>query len=776
MRRFLPKWVSQMLALPGAVSFRRFDRLVTEATSHASGMTKLSDEALRAELSDLSVSRGGTLDPDATARFLAIAREAAKRTLGLTAFDVQLTACCALLSGHAVEMDTGEGKTLVGAFAAAGHALSGRRVHVLSVNDYLAERDADYLRPFFAFLGVSVGWVGQHTSHRDRRFAYRFDVVYASVSEIGFEVLRDRFAVTEDERAAPVFDVAIVDEADAVMVDEAMVPLVLAGASDRHPDDYSQATRLVADLEEERDFEVDADRATVMLTDAGLDRLEANLGGVSLYSGEDTATLTLINLALHARVLVRRDVDYVVTASGVKLINSSRGRIAHLHRWPDGLHAAVEAKENLTVSGPGVVLDQITIQDLLLMYKTLSGMSGTVTAVAPELTEFYQLPSGRVERHLPSARVDEPDRVVLSTAERFAAIMHEIETRHAVGQPILVGTQNVAESESIAAMLNAAHIESRVLNAKNDAEEAAIVARAGEYGAVTISTQMSGRGTDIRLGGVTESTRDRVIAAGGLSVIATSRFPTRRLDSQLRGRAGRQSDPGTSLAIVSLDDELVQTHAPAFVVETIHRSGRSLPSEERRKIVNTAQQIAESVRLDRHRDSWTYTRAITAQRTKVLAHRHEVATTDRAREELDALIPGHLNTLELTGRDALIGALRDVALFYLDDHWAKHLAILQEVRDGIHLRSLAGQKPADEFHQFALRQFPGFLDTVYRDAAAFVEGLEPHDIGHNLEGLGLKRPTATWTYMVTADPFGSPIDRAAQTLGKHWRSKVLRIE
>ena len=245
MSRTIPKWLSRVLGLPGSVSFRRFDAIVDAASTHVAELRGLSDRALQEERRQLSLRTGGSLDADAAARFLAIAREAAARTVGLTAFDEQLAACCALLSGHAVEMDTGEGKTLVGALAAAGHALAGRRVHVISVNDYLAERDAEWMEPFFAVLGVSVGWIGQRTAHEDRQGAYRRDVVYAPVSEIGFDVLRDRFAVTDDERVAPVFDVAIVDEADAVMIDEAMIPLVLAGTSDHHADDFTEATLMV---------------------------------------------------------------------------------------------------------------------------------------------------------------------------------------------------------------------------------------------------------------------------------------------------------------------------------------------------------------------------------------------------------------------------------------------------------------------------------------------------------------------------------------------------
>ncbi|MGB4777173.1 accessory Sec system translocase SecA2 [Microbacterium sp.] len=750
-RRFLPGWAARMLGLPGSASFRRFDRIVDRAAGYAGSMRGLGDQAIQAAAQRLPLRTGGELDPDATARFLALAREAAARAVGLAPFDEQLVACCALMTGHAVEMDTGEGKTLAGALAAAGHALTGRRVHVLSVNDYLAQRDAEWMRPFFALLGLSVAWIGQHTPTDERRRAYLCDVVYAPVSEIGFDVLRDRFAVAEDERVSPAFDAAIVDEIDAVMIDEAMIPLVLAGTSDHGADDLAEATLLVEALVEGRDFTVDGDQATVTLTDAGLDGLEARLGGVDLYDGEHTAMLTRLNLALHARMLVRRDVDYLVTDDGIKLINAARGRVAHRQRWPDGLHAAIEAKERLTVTPPGVILDQLTIQDLLHAYRTLSGMSGTVLAVADDLMEFYELPSGRVERHRPNVRVDELDRVVLTSDERFAILVDEVRRRHDAGQPVLVGTQHVAESEALAVRLAEEGIEAHVLNAKNDAEEAAIVARAGEYAAVTISTQMSGRGTDIRLGGADEGDRARVVAAGGLAVIATGRYPSRRLDAQLRGRAGRQGDPGASLAVVSLDDELVQTTVPEHLLIRIGRGGAELAAERRSRIVNQAQRIAEGIRLDRHRNTWAYHRAIAAQRDTVLARRQKVAATDP--------------TLE-----------RAVTLYCLDDRWMAHLALLQEVRDGIHLRSLAGQKPIDEFHRIALREFHGFFDAVDCDVTALMAGRTAEDGGTTLEDLGLRRPSATWTYMVSDDPLGNPGNRLARELGKRWRSAVMRIQ
>src|SRR5690625_3838923 len=528
------------------------------------------------------------------------------------------------------------------------------------------------------------------------------------------------------------------------MIDEAMVPLVLAGADETTGEALTAATELVAPLRRNVHFEIDQEHANVSLTDAGIDLVEARAGGVNLYDGQNNELLTDIHLALHARELVRRDVDYLVADDGIQLINTARGRIAQLQRWPDGLHAAVEAKENLPITPRGMVLDQITVQDLLLYYRLLSGMSGTILPVADELQEFYKLESGRVERHRPNIRNDEPVRVFPTQEDKTAAIVEEILKRHETGQPVLVGTQSVAESEALAARMTAS-LDVRVLNARNDEQEATIIARAGEYGAITISTQMSGRGTDILLGGAYEHDRDRVVAAGGLAVIATALYPSARLDLQLRGRAGRQGDPGTTLLFASLEDELVQINAIEEALRSINRGVADLRAQGR--IIQQAQRIAESMRLDRHRGTWDYTRAISQQREKVLRVREE-ALSDPDRTS------------------------RLVTLFTLGEHWQQHLAWLTEIREGIRLRKLAGQNPLDEFHRIALREFDGFftaVDAVVEDRMWRVKaGEDP------LDALGLQRPSATWTYMLRDDPFDDAMGRAASEIRRRVRRLIDR--
>lgn len=769
--------MERAIGAPGSASFKGLRRVVAASNERRQWADDLDDAQVSRAAREALISpgRGAAVGP--TADLLAVLRTAAQRSLGQEPFDEQLLAVCALAAGNAVEMDTGEGKTLAGALAAAAFVVAGRQVHVLSVNDYLAERDAAWMRPLFELLGIRVGWVSQHTPTTTRAEVYRLDVVYAPVSEVGYDVLRDRFATAVADRVRPALDVAIVDEADAVMIDEAMSPLVLAGTSTESPEDFALADALVQELDAQVHYAIDDDRATVSLTDAGLDLLENRLGGVNLYDPAHTATLTRLNLALHARVLVRRDVDYLVVDDSIRLINTARGRVAHQQRWPDGLHAAVEAKEQLTVSSPGIVLDTVTVHDLLRRYTTLSGMSGTVVTVAEELAEFYALRSGRVERRRPNQRVDVPQRVLIDDHARMDAAVAEIRERHGNGQPVLVGTQSVAQSEQYAAALAEAGIEAQVLNARNDAREAAVIAEAGEYGAVTISTQMSGRGTDIRLGGIDEHDRRCVAESGGLAVLQIGRYPSGRLDAQLRGRSGRQGDPGTTSTFVSITDELVQANAPDYLLEKVRRRGPQLDQATLGSIVDQAQRIAEGIRRDRHRDTWDFNRAIARQRDTVLAERDEVMTGDHATVELTRRIPEEIDTLASSSSLLIVAGLaRDVTLWCLDEQWCDHLARLTEIRDGIHLQALAGVNPRDEFHRIALREFHGFFALAYDRAADIVREVIPAQLEQDITVLGLRRPSATWTYMTSDNPLGNPMDRAARAAGKWMRSRVYRIE
>src|SRR5215475_7950574 len=462
----------RFLEKPGSASLTPYLQLLPEIASREPALAVLADGDLAA------VAREATDD----AGICAVGREAARRGLGERPFDTQLLGTLALLSGNVAEMATGEGKTLSGALAAAGYALRGRSVHVVSVNDYLARRDAEWMRPVYDLLGVTVGWIGPTSTVPERRRAYAAQVTYASASEIGFDVLRDRLCTDTADLVAGDPDVVLIDEADSVLIDEARVPLVLAGAAEITDIDRDMA-RIAAGLHPGQHYEVDEDARNVYLTSAGARIAEQVLGGIDLYTAKHAETLTRLNVALHAHALLQRDVDYIVRDGRVQLINESRGRVARLQRSPDGLHAAVEAKEGLAASASGEILDSITIQSLILRYRTICGMTGTAVAVGEQFREFYGLEIAVIAPNRPCIRADEPDRLYPTIKDKEKAIVDQVATAHATGRPILIGTLDVAESERLAGDLSRAGLRCTVLNAKNDAQEAAIVAEAGAYGA-----------------------------------------------------------------------------------------------------------------------------------------------------------------------------------------------------------------------------------------------------------------------------------------------------
>ena len=696
-------------------------------------------------------------------QFLAIAREAAERSTGLRPFDVQLLGALRMMAGDVIEMGTGEGKTLSGAIAAAGYALAGRNVHVVTINDYLARRDAEWMGPLIEAMGLTVGWITAESTRAERRDAYQCDVTYASVNEIGFDVLRDQLVTDVADLVSPNPDVAIIDEADSVLVDEALVPLVLAGTSHRETPKL-EIVRLVGQLVSDRDadryFATDEDSRNVHLTDAGAQRLEKELGGIDLYAEENVATtLTEVNVALHAHVLLQRDVHYIVRDGAVQLINASRGRIAALQRWPDGLQAAVEAKEGIETTETGEVLDTITVQALINRYPTVCGMTGTALAAGEQLRQFYKLAVSPIPPNAPNVRVDEPDRVYITTAAKNEAIIDHIIEIHATGQPILVGTQDVAESEDLHSRLVRRGIPAVVLNAKNDEEEALVIAEAGKLAVVTVSTQMAGRGTDIRLGGSDEAGHDAVAELGGLHLIGTGRHRTERLDNQLRGRAGRQGDPGSSVFFASWEDDVVAAHLePGKLPTECDETGRAV-SPKATTLIDHAQRVADGRLLDVHANTWRYNQLIAQQRAIIVERRTTLLSTPTAREELRELSPDRYAelTAELAGADTdaedeLERICRQIMLYHLDRGWADHLAYLSDIRESIHLRALGRQNPLDEFHRLAVDAFAGLAaDAIEASQQTF----ETANVLVDEPGLDLSklaRPTSTWTYMVHDNP------------------------
>ncbi len=698
---------SRFWRLLGATTEKTQGRSLAQVTASAEYDEKAAD------LDDEQLCKAaGLLDLDDLAeaddipQFLAIAREAAERATGLRPFDVQLLGALRMLAGDVIEMATGEGKTLAGAIAAAGYALGGRHVHVVTINDYLARRDAEWMGPLLEALGVAVGWVTGESTAEERRAAYKCNVTYASVNEIGFDVLRDQLVTNVDDLVSPNPDVALIDEADSVLVDEALVPLVLAGTSHREKPRL-EIIRLVGELHAGDDYDTDSDGRNVHLTEAGAHKLEKQLGGIDLYSEEHVGTtLTEVNVALHAHVLLHRDVHYIVRDDAVHLINASRGRIAQLQRWPDGLQAAVEAKEGIETTETGEVLDTITVQALINRYPTVCGMTGTALAAGEQLRQFYKLGVSPIAPNTPNIREDETDRVYITAAAKIDAIIAHIIEIHETGQPVLVGTHDVAESEELHERLQRRGVPAVVLNAKNDAEEAAMIAEAGKLGAVTVSTQMAGRGTDIRLGGSDEADHER----GGRTRRSACRrhwpLPHRRLDNQLRGRAGRQGDPGSSVFFSSWEDDVAAANLePNKLPMQTDEDGR-IVSNKVAGLLEHAQRVAEGRLLDVHANTWRYNQLIAQQRAIIVERRNTLLSTAAARDELAALAPDRYDELsEQLSEDQLETISRLIMLYHLDRGWADHLAYLADIRESIHLRALGRQNPLDEFHRMAVDAF-----------------------------------------------------------------------
>jgi preprotein translocase subunit SecA len=688
----------------------------------------------------------------------AIGREAARRALGERAYDVQLLGVMSLLAGTVAEMATGEGKTLAAAIAAYGHVRRGNGpVHVLTVNDYLARRDAGWMEPVYKLLGLTVGWVAEARTHDERREAYARDVTYASVNEAGFDYLRDQLVTDLDDRVQPERATAIVDEADSILIDEARLPMVLAGTVAGEQDPVHAAAAIVQRLRPNTDFEVAADGRSAALTGTGLAVVERELGDLDLYDEANLDQLSAINVALHARALVHRDVDYIVRDGKVELIDEFRGRVAQRRRWPDGLQAAVEAKEGLDATAEGEVLDSITVQAYVSLYRTLAGMTATAVLVGHELRDFFKLEVAVIPPNTPCIRVDELDRIYASREEKVEALVAEVVARHEEGRPVLIGTLDVKESETLADALRNAGVESVVLNAKNDAEEAAIIAEAGKYGAVTVSTQMAGRGVDIRLGGSDQADRERVAELGGLYVIGSARNDSRRVDDQLRGRAGRQGDPGGSVFFVSLEDDLITRHAPEAIPANPRmdlEDGR-IRDETVEFAVEHAQRIAEGVNFEIHRSTWRYSVVLEQQRKELAERRERLLTTDIAADLLRERFPEQATEVD---EETLSRIGRSIALYHLDRCWAEHLAEMADVREGVHLRALGRLDPLDEFHRAAVPAFKKLLPEIERRT---LETFEEIDISEGWPPADQKlvRPSATWTYLVHDNPFGSELER-----------------
>jgi preprotein translocase subunit SecA len=739
------EWVEENLA--------PYEEALREINRRGEGFAGKTDGQLREAAALLRErSRRGASSDELLVEVFALTREAADRALGLRPFDVQVMAGVALSRGKLVEMQTGEGKTLAAVAPACLNALAGRGVHVLTFNDYLARRDAAWMGPVYRFLGLGVSAIQEGMRESARREAYAADVTYATAKEAGFDFLRGGLCRAPEELVHRPFNFAIVDEADSILIDEARVPLVIAGERPGSQTSLYRIAELIAALARGDDWETDENDRNVSLTDRGVDRLESELGCGDLYAAENYLLLVEINQALHARALLRRDVDYIVRDGRIELVDEFTGRVMDDRRWPDGLQAALEAKENLTIRPGGRILGSITLQHFLKHYPRLSGMTATARPAAEELEAFYGLRVVPIPPNRPCVREDLPDLIFTHKDAKRRALIAEIGRSHATGRPVLVGTSSVEESESLARELSEAGIPCRALNAKNDEAEAEIVAEAGATGAVTISTNMAGRGTDIRLGGAGEEERGRVVALGGLYVIGINRHESRRIDDQLRGRAGRQGDPGTSRFFVSLADDLM---ARFGIDHLIPPKIRPAPQDEPiehpavRHEVERLQRIVEGQNYEIRKTLLRYSSLVEGQRRALQDWRMSVLSSEADLGLCAERFPKRYAELrDRFGEEVPREAERAITLGHIDAAWAEHLALITEIREGIHLVGLGRQDPLYEFTKLVADAFMKLHQTVEERILSTFATAKITEDGIDLDRAGLRGPSSTWTYLI----------------------------
>jgi len=702
---------------------------------------------LRDELSGLSDEQLRLRARTSVIETFALTAVVAERLLGLRMFDVQILGALAIVRGDVAEMQTGEGKTLAAVPAVAWFALQGRGVHVLTANDYLARRDAAWMRAVYQWFGLSVGNISQDMSAAERRAAYLCDITYATANEVGFDYLRDGLARGEDELVQRPFAFAVIDEADSILIDEARIPLVIAGGL---PEDSALAYRVdfvVAGLRPHIHYSFDDYARNVRLTDAGIQRVEAAFGCGSLFDEQNPGILTAAQDAVHAHALLRRDVDYVVKDGAIEMVDEFKGRIAQNRRWPAGLHSAVEAKERLQLKTQGRVLGSVTVQSLAKMYERICGMTGTAATQADEFWKVYKLPVAVIPPNRPVIRKDLPDSVYRNKAARRQAVVDEIREVHATGRPILVGTASVEESEALSRELERAGIPHSVLNARNDEAEAEIIGQAGAIGAVTVSTNMAGRGTDILLGGNPPKDRDRVVALGGLYVMGTTRHEARRIDNQLRGRAGRQGDPGSSRFFVSLDDELLV------------RFGIATNSD-----IESVQRTAESQNLEIRQTLWKYDCATEFHRLAMYEMRREVLLSPDWSVAAMLEEEQYRELVAAAGAAAVRDGGRRIALAVIDEVWADYLANVAELRGGMIWTSFGSGDPLHKFLTAEREIFEDFQLRVREEVSeAFAAAAVRAGAIEFANAERLERG-ATWTYVTTDQPFGTLSERIMKGL------------
>ncbi|MBI5658467.1 MAG: preprotein translocase subunit SecA [Nitrosomonadales bacterium] len=805
---------------------KQYRQAVRAINALEAGVEKLSDEELRGKTGAFKqrYSKGETLD-DLLPEAFAVVREAGRRTLQMRHFDVQLIGGMVLHYGKIAEMRTGEGKTLMATLAAYLNALSGLGVHVVTVNDYLASRDAEWMGRLYKFLGLSVGIILSQMDHADKQAAYAADITYGTNNEFGFDYLRDNMATQAGDRYQRRLNFAIVDEVDSILIDEARTPLIISGQAEDNVEIYLRMDKLAPQLTRQQaedgpgDYSVDEKNRQVLLTEAGHEHAEQLLSGSGLLpaggSLYDPANITLIHhlyAALRAHALFFRDQHYVVQDGEVIIVDEFTGRLMAGRRWSEGLHQAVEAKEGAAIQKENQTLASITFQNYFRMYAKLSGMTGTADTEAYEFQQIYNLETVIIPPHLPTIRKDMMDKVYLTLDEKYRAVIADIRDCHRRGQPVLVGTTSIEISELLSGLLEKEKLPHQVLNAKQHAREAEIVEQAGRPGMITIATNMAGRGTDIVLGGNVEKPADRlredgslddaardqrisqlraewrtlheqVLANGGLHIVGTERHESRRVDNQLRGRAGRQGDPGSSRFYLSLEDPLLRIFASDRVAAIMNKfklpEGEAIEHPWVTRAIENAQRKVEARNFDMRKQILEFDDVANDQRKVIYQQRNELLESRDISETIQAMRDGVLNDLasehippqsmeeqwDVPGLEKALHAeyqlglplaqwleqdkkldeegLRErirqaaqkqyqdklervdaetmhqyeriVMLQNLDMHWREHLAALDHLRQGIHLRGYAQKNPKQEYKREAFELFSAMLETIKRE-------------------------------------------------------------
>ena len=770
------------------LAIKKYMKEADKVLAYESQMAALSDDDLRAKTPYFKelLANGKTLD-DIKYEAFAVCREAAKRVLGEFPYKVQVIGSLVLHNGDVAEMRTGEGKTLTATMAVYLNALAGKGVMVITVNEYLSKRDAEWMGQVYRWLGLTVGCNAREKTTTEKRDAYLCDITYTTNSELGFDYLRDNMAVDMEHRVLRGLNFCIVDEADSILIDESRTPLIISGGAKTSASQYTVADRFVKTLKKEKDYVVDVKEKTVNLTDDGNAKAERMFGIRNLYDPEFADLVHRINNALRANYIMSRDVDYLVDNEGqVQIIDPFTGRVPPGREWSDGLHQAVQAKENVEIKQETVTMATITYQNFFRLFKKTAGMTGTAKTEEEEFRKIYNMRVVTIPTNKPIKRIDAIDYVYARKGPKLAALIEEVKERHAKGQPILIGTVSVESSEEISALLSQAGLPHDMLNAKNHAREAEIIAHAGEKGHITLATNMAGRGTDIKI-------TDEVRELGGLCVFGTERHESRRIDNQLRGRAGRQGDPGFSRFYVSFEDELLIRFAADNVKNYIEKNfgDEALESKMVSNIITSAQKKIEGQNFDTRKSLLEYDDVLAKQRQIVYDKRDRIIEgkpIDDIFDEIfsttgtflanksipagaeDGMVSGELLIKTVEPRFLPEGTLkknlydetpveecapdlgevirirymnnkktfkadpesidkfeRAIILHCIDQNWTKHIDAMDKLREGIFLRSYANVNPLQDYVNEGYRMFREMLEISSVDAVLNLVNLRPRE-------------------------------------------------